>query len=220
MKRVLVLTCALVLAFSALAWGDVNIDVYGFGTGEIEIVEMLYTDFGQIFEYFYADGDYDFYKDVYVWEDWLTGSGGISEYKYFLVDGFVSFDERVYVYEPDLGDFEMGAYTSVVGEGYILFEKYVYAGYDDLFLEGYLMQDVFVEGFVDWGYVYIGHTGTSFDWWYIDQDYQFNLWTPTVDEHVSQWAFLGDGDSNWFGVGVFLDWEPFQISSFIDDLAW
>lgn len=220
MKRVAVLVLGLIVAVGALAWADVDIMVYGSGVGNVEITEHMWTDFGEIHEYFYADGDWTFMKDVYAYE--FMDYGGFLEYKSFSVDGYVNFYEDSWLYAPywDPDYFEVGAFVSVYGEGLVFFEKYVDAYFDSFWWEGDLAQEVYVEGYLYYGDVYIGHTAWMESYYYDDQTFEFHVWTPTVTDHVYQSAFLWDGDFNSFGVYAMFYSEPFQINSVLDHYVW
>lgn len=220
MKRVLAIAAVFVLAASVLAWGDVDIFFYGSGSGEVYITEHLYTSVGEIHEYFYAEGYWEFMKDVFVWEG--PDVEGFYEYKYFMVDGFVDFHESTWLVAPpwDPDYFEVGAFAGVYGDGFVIFEKYTDVFFDSDWWEGDLYQEVFVEGYMLWGDVYTGHTGFSDSYYYVDQMFEFNVWTPGMSDHIYQGGFILPGEDFMVHVDVFLNMEPFQISSFIDDYVW
>ena len=220
MKRAIVLAFAAVLAVAVWAWADVDIFVHGGGSGSVIISEHLYTPGGEIHEYFEAYGDWNFYKDlwIYVGPDY----GSITEWKSFEVDGFVNFYESAWLYSPpfDPDYFEVGAFAEVFGEGYVFFDKFVNMWFDGYWWEAGLYQEVYVEGYFLDGAVSTGHTGWTDSYWYIDQDYFIDIWAPLINDHVWQTAFLYPPESNYFGVDAWFYYEPFQIYSVVDDYIW
>ena len=220
MKRAIVLAFVAVFAVAAWAWADVDIFVHGSGTGSVIIEEHLYTPGGEIHEFFEAYGDWNFYKDVYIYVS--PDYGSITEWKTFEVNGYVNFSESAWLYSPpfDPNYFEVGAFASVHGDGYVFFDKFVNMWFDANYWDGGLYQEVYVEGYFLDGMVGTGHMGWTDSYWFIDQYYEANVWAPLISDHVTQTAFLYPPEWNNFGVDAWFYFEPFEFYSIVSDYIW
>jgi len=226
MRRHVALALILVFGMGMAASAETLIYIGAWGSGDSSIFEMLSTEHGGIYEAITVGGTLDLEKTVSIDAD-----GNFDELKLLDASGDITFQESVYALDNEEPSwFDMSAGLFFGGTGSVSLVKTA-SVVDDADLTDYDPAIPSPKGVVflnlevtltssSWdGSADVMHSATSYDYWYIDQDFVFQFGSPTSSFAYSQTSTAWLWDSVSSNVGVLTD-EPFTIAAAIHDAAW
>ena len=223
MKRCVILVLGAILVVTLWACAEVDVHIGGAGTGDITVETHTYAWGGESHEYFEAvDATYVFDKFTRIWQ---TDSGTsalvrrFDEYLYIDVSGSFQYGASVWSFDGRHGHYELGAFTGFGGIGEVEFERISEVCYAYYISDGWLSQQVNVQGYLEQGYVSSDHTAISIHD-IAAQEYEFHVWGQTGEDHIFQTADVHPGESVDFGVSVGFFYENFAVHSLIYDYGW
>lgn len=213
-----------VVAMAALcACAEVDVYIGGAGSGDIEVETHAYAWGGESHDYFEAtNSTYVFAKNVHLWET-DSGTGALvrrfDEALHIDAAGSFYYEGSTWSMDGRHGHYELGAYASFGGVGELEFERISHVGYKYYISDGWLTQEINVEGFLEQGFVSVAHMADAI------QDsaaqlYEFHIWAGSGEDHIFQAAHVDPGETVHFGVSVDFLEESFGIHSVIDDYGW